>query len=102
MKRRDFLGAVGASGFALGRGRRARAGAIERQYPHGSYGARQELSSARLGCGRYCRIVGFADLTNFTRLFKRIIGLTPGEYSKLVRPSTPCTSSAEETSEFDI
>jgi AraC-like DNA-binding protein len=34
-------------------------------------------------------MTGFADQSNFSRAFKRWVGISPGEYQKAAIPSSP-------------
>jgi AraC-like DNA-binding protein len=55
--------------------------------------ARVEEARARLargaGVAEVAHELGFADQSHFTRLFKRVIGLTPGSYRRMTRAFAP-------------
>ena len=43
--------------------------------------ARELLSAGRLGVGQIALELHYADVSTFVRAFKRLVGLTPGEYA---------------------
>ncbi|MBZ2167435.1 helix-turn-helix domain-containing protein [Marinobacter sp. F4216] len=48
--------------------------------------AKRQLEEGRLSVEEVSLEVGYEDLSFFRRLFKRLTGLTPGEYRRLFRP----------------
>jgi AraC-like DNA-binding protein len=90
----ELAGAVGANKFVLLRSFRRELGTT----PH-SYLTRLRIERARtmLAQGVAPREVaaasGFADQAHLNRHFKRIVGLTPGEYAQHVRAVVPVSAS---------
>ncbi len=53
----------------------------------------QDILQRSSSLAEVAALFGFADQAHFTRLFKRLVGMTPGEYSKQVplRTSEPAS-----------
>jgi AraC-like DNA-binding protein len=100
----DEIGrAVGVNKFLLLRYFRRQLGTT----PH-AYLIQVRLEQARSFLSRglspadVAAVVGFADQSHLTRLFKRAIGLTPGQYSKQVRRLLRSQSGVAQASDSDV